>query len=678
MSQPGQSSWIWDPDSRQYYYYEARTDSLVFQNGNRVTRPSHIPRTSFTSAATRGPGTSSEYTANPNYVATAPQQTSSQSQSSDPHRAGATGQPAVQQAYQDRPRQSSSSVKNLTQTFTNVTLQNPPTQSGASRQHNPTPVAPRVTIQDGRRYVDAEDTTTEVRTIIQTEPRDSFTDPALLRSGIRATRQLIGTPGEEVTERLFASFRRREQARKFFTTGKVFLVLWVEPAGESNTLVTSYEPGTSLGRFGERVFSKVRRFIVIREADTYSSCLPIASYGQRGVGKPGVKKAEHSIIHTGRHPPQPLDAELPSRDENGMRPQPIRIDTDDPTDKLDVFSRLDYGKVHTIQHNIKVRSFGKVNPKSMNALRHQFGNVWNSEPDLGEPGPSRPRKDSHAPKIMQRDPKALGRQASRSATSTASAGSRGLQEPAARNRQLETASQSSGSSEDGNGEEDNVKRAEAEALKLHARKAVERLIRRGYTEAQAVRAVREETARRSKDAEQARKSEEEDSGEDSESDQESRAQSSTQSRRSGGQDRDERQRTTQTQSRSRSTTSSQTQQPSSSRVPTKGSTSTSAPVAVVVQQNQNRPSESSYQASGQMQGRSQAPERSVPESSSSRRQPQAQARSARESSSSRIEPRAPISADLSTQIQVAINRLVEMGYSPEEATRHVRDRFSRQ
>lgn len=51
-----------------------------------------------------------------------------------------------------------------------------------------------------------------------------------------------------------------------------------------------------------------------------------------------------------------------------MRPQAIRVEMDDLTDKLDSLSRLDYGKVYTIQHNIKVKSFVKVNAKSTNAL----------------------------------------------------------------------------------------------------------------------------------------------------------------------------------------------------------------------------------------------------------------------------------------------------------------------
>lgn len=53
------------------------------------------------------------------------------------------------------------------------------------------------------------------------------------------------------------------------------MILWAEPAGEagtSNTLITSQEASVP-GKFGERVFSKVRRFVVIREAKYHCSAL---------------------------------------------------------------------------------------------------------------------------------------------------------------------------------------------------------------------------------------------------------------------------------------------------------------------------------------------------------------------------------------------------------------------
>lgn len=90
------------------------------------------------------------------------------------------------------------------------------------------------------------------------------------------------------------AFKRRLNPKDFFKVGKVrlllttqstliliegvqvFMILWSEPAGESaneKTLITDEVPSIQAGRFGERVFSKVRRFIIIRSSDKYCSAL---------------------------------------------------------------------------------------------------------------------------------------------------------------------------------------------------------------------------------------------------------------------------------------------------------------------------------------------------------------------------------------------------------------------
>lgn len=59
-----------------------------------------------------------------------------------------------------------------------------------------------------------------------------------------------------------------------------------------------------------------------------------------------------------------------------MRPVPIRVVPDDPSEKLDEMSRIDFGKIHSIYYNLKVKPFGTVHPKSIRALMTQFDNVW--------------------------------------------------------------------------------------------------------------------------------------------------------------------------------------------------------------------------------------------------------------------------------------------------------------
>lgn len=67
-----------------------------------------------------------------------------------------------------------------------------------------------------------------------------------------------------------------------------------------------------------------------------------------------------------------------------MVPIPIRVDPDQKTEKLNVMSRINYGKVYTVEHNVKVKSLGTVSRESLQALIYQFRNVWH-------PGVSRQR-----------------------------------------------------------------------------------------------------------------------------------------------------------------------------------------------------------------------------------------------------------------------------------------------
>ena len=570
MSQSDQPGWIWSQEAQKYYFYEANSDCLVFEDGRRVPRPPHVPRTAYTSAPSRAAATlsSSSYASNP-----IPSDPSYVTGTAGPHYHPQTSRPAgpgapvagpsrTQHGYQDPTRRSSSQVDALAQNLASVTIS---TQQPQPQFRHPQPVTPQVRLgNNGQRIVEAADPNTNIRTIIQTGPANAITDPALLQSGIVARSRLLPSDNE-VYERLFKSFRLREQPRKFFTVGKVFHVLWVEPAGESNTQVTGLEVGTTIGRFGERAFSKVRRFVVVREGDNYCSALPITSYGHRGVGKPGVNKSEHSVIHTTKNPPEPLPAELPLRGEDGMRPHAIKVDSDDPIDKLDALSRLDYGKVHTIQHNIKVKAFGKVNPKSMFALINQFGNVWRTLPAPGQASTSRDVADVDQPTYSVQDSAATQRRPSQTArVSAAGAPLHSLPAPSV------TQARASMAERPPAGAAGQPLAADRAAIvQADVRAAVQRLVQQGHTEEQAQRAIREELARRQQQAQEAarrRASREDDDDsssegdDDDDDDEDRRGDSGSQQRGDGRQ-----QQAGSGQTRSGATTSSQAQERSTTQ-----------------------------------------------------------------------------------------------------------------
>lgn len=210
---------------------------------------------------------------------------------------------------------------------------------------------------------------TNVQTIVQAGPATEITDPALLKSGVFAKKLVFGNP-EPGEEPLFPGYKR--QPKRFFCVGRVFMVLWAEPAG-ANSVITN--PQITQGIHGELVYQQTRRFVVVRESDKYCTALPITTYGGRGVAKPGVKKSEHAIVYSGKSAPAPDVSELPVRGESGLRRETIRVVVDAPTEALDPMSRLDFGRAHTIQHNVKAKAFGMVHTRAREAFAGLFFSV---------------------------------------------------------------------------------------------------------------------------------------------------------------------------------------------------------------------------------------------------------------------------------------------------------------
>lgn len=116
--------------------------------------------------------------------------------------------------------------------------------------------------------------------------------------------------------------------------------------------------------------------VVIGEGESYCTALPIENYGPHGVGKAGVVKSNHTIVHVGQKAPMPTEVEKPVHYERPMQLLPIRIVPDESKKDLHPLLRLNFGIVYTIQHNVKVQPLGRVHADSMSALMAQFANVW--------------------------------------------------------------------------------------------------------------------------------------------------------------------------------------------------------------------------------------------------------------------------------------------------------------
>jgi hypothetical protein len=80
-------------------------------------------------------------------------------------------------------------------------------------------------------------------------------------------------------------------------------------------------------------------------------------------------QSQYGLVYTGSTPPRIANS------ERYMQATAIRIDPDNATTPLDPASRIHYGNVYTIEHNIKVKAYGMVNQASLGPLMSQFQQV---------------------------------------------------------------------------------------------------------------------------------------------------------------------------------------------------------------------------------------------------------------------------------------------------------------
>lgn len=90
---------------------------------------------------------------------------------------------------------------------------------------------------------------------------------------------------------------------------------------------------------------------------------PITTYGEQGVAKSNVNVDEHTVIYMEGCAPTVNSKEPP------MSKKPLEVEPCSPDQKLSKMSRLNFGKVYTVEHNVKVMPVGKVSEKSKPKLR---------------------------------------------------------------------------------------------------------------------------------------------------------------------------------------------------------------------------------------------------------------------------------------------------------------------
>jgi len=146
--------------------------------------------------------------------------------------------------------------------------------------------------------------------------------------------------------------------------GRVFSVLWHEGLSETakapntsrDTYISKNGP-VSVGRFGEMIYSTVRRMVVVREGKGFCVCIQINTYAGRGLNKFRNSNEDvqaHSIIYMDDTRPAWLLGEPRSKKNH------IAVRKAGQEHRLDPGSRLCYARPHTVEHTIKSMNVGYV------------------------------------------------------------------------------------------------------------------------------------------------------------------------------------------------------------------------------------------------------------------------------------------------------------------------------
>ncbi|KAI0876581.1 hypothetical protein GGS24DRAFT_513472 [Hypoxylon argillaceum] len=192
------------------------------------------------------------------------------------------------------------------------------------------------------------------------DPPERQTTPTPTRPDFIDTSIIRGTPGnvEPVDHRFVV-----ENSYKF-QPGEIFKILWSEPAGQvpgGTTAPASISDIRAVNDSAGQFYSH------------HSTCVPILTYDRRGCGKRGVKPSKHGIIFAVGQKPRLLRDEP----ELGFAPVPLEMYAEGET--LAKESRVNYSKLVTIEHNVKVFFIGRIPYSHFNRVQDAVNKCWDDK-----------------------------------------------------------------------------------------------------------------------------------------------------------------------------------------------------------------------------------------------------------------------------------------------------------
>ncbi|KAF2179464.1 hypothetical protein K469DRAFT_596050 [Zopfia rhizophila CBS 207.26] len=143
-------------------------------------------------------------------------------------------------------------------------------------------------------------------------------------------------------------------------------MLHSEAASETAARLDSDNDAITVVRFGEYVYTQIRRFVVVKVKKGFVDACPISTYSGRGTRKQGCNPAEHAIVYCYGSSPGLLD------NEYGITKEPICIYPADSSIRIHEASRVRFSKSYPIEMNVKVKDIGKVMAQDMSKLAKYY------------------------------------------------------------------------------------------------------------------------------------------------------------------------------------------------------------------------------------------------------------------------------------------------------------------
>ncbi|KAF2501510.1 hypothetical protein BU16DRAFT_500657 [Lophium mytilinum] len=169
-------------------------------------------------------------------------------------------------------------------------------------------------------------------------------------------------------EELDPAYLVRQDARGFFKRGRVFSMLFTELMGETPRAPGTFPDNVSIVKYGAKVITQIRRFVVVAEKMGFCYTCPISTYGNRGTTKTGCRPEEHAIVYY-----KTLQTPSPLPLENGMVYQPIGVlPPSTESQPMSTASRIRFAKAFPIEWNVKVKDLGRVADEDMGNLMQYY------------------------------------------------------------------------------------------------------------------------------------------------------------------------------------------------------------------------------------------------------------------------------------------------------------------